>query len=69
MYRTVILPVFYGCETWSLRLREEHRLRVFGNRVLSRISGPKGVGGRAWLEAGEDCMIRSFISSKLHQKL
>jgi hypothetical protein len=31
----------YGCETWSLALREEHRLRVFGNRVLGRIFGPK----------------------------
>jgi hypothetical protein len=31
----------YGCETWSLALREEHRLRVFENRVLRRISGPK----------------------------
>jgi hypothetical protein len=33
--------VFYGCETWSLALREEHRLRVFENRVLWRIFGPK----------------------------
>jgi hypothetical protein len=31
----------YGCETWSLTLREEHRLRVFENRVLKRIFGPK----------------------------
>jgi hypothetical protein len=42
IYRTVILPVvWYGCETWSLILREEHRLRVFENRVLRRIFGPK----------------------------
>jgi hypothetical protein len=33
--------VLYGCETWSLTLREEHRLRVFENRVLRRICGPK----------------------------
>jgi hypothetical protein len=33
--------VLYGFETWSLRSREEHRLRVFENRVLRRISGPK----------------------------
>jgi hypothetical protein len=33
--------VLYGCETWSLTLREEHRLRVFENRVLTRIFGPK----------------------------
>jgi hypothetical protein len=36
------LPVvLYGCETWSLTLREEYRLRVFENRVLKRIFGPK----------------------------
>ena len=41
-YRTIIFPVvLYGCETWSLTLREEHRLRVFENRVLRRIFGPK----------------------------
>ena len=41
-YRTIILPVvLYGCETWSLTLREERRLRVFENRVLRRIFGPK----------------------------
>jgi hypothetical protein len=33
--------VLYGCETLSLALREEHRLRVFENRVLRRIFGPK----------------------------
>jgi hypothetical protein len=42
LYRTIILPVvLYGCETWSLTLREECRLRVFENRVLRRIFGPK----------------------------
>ena len=42
IYRTTILPVvLYGCETWSLTLREERRLRVFENRVLRRIFGPK----------------------------
>jgi hypothetical protein len=42
IYETIILPVvLYGCETWSLTLREEHRLRVFENRVLKRIFGPK----------------------------
>jgi hypothetical protein len=42
MYKIIILPVvLYGCETWSLTLREEHRLRVFENRVLRRIYGPK----------------------------
>jgi hypothetical protein len=42
IYKTIILPVvLYGCETWSLTLREEHRLRAFENRVLRRIFGPK----------------------------
>ena len=42
IYRTIILPVvLYWCETWSLTLREEHRLRVFENRVLRRIFGPR----------------------------
>jgi hypothetical protein len=42
IYRTVILPVvLYGCETWSLTLKEEHRLNVFENRVLIRMFGPK----------------------------
>jgi hypothetical protein len=42
IYTTIMLPVvLYGCETWSLALREEHRLRVFENRVLRRIFGPK----------------------------
>ena len=42
IYRNIILPVvLYGCETWSLTLRKEHRLRVFENRMLRRIFGPK----------------------------
>jgi hypothetical protein len=41
VYRNIILPVLYGCETWSFILREERRLREFENRVLKRIFGPK----------------------------
>jgi len=42
IYRTVILPVvLYGCETWSLTLREKRKLRVFENMVLRRIFGPR----------------------------
>jgi hypothetical protein len=42
IYKTIILSVIlYGCETWSLTLREEHRPRVFENGVLRRIFGPK----------------------------
>jgi len=42
IYRTIILPVvLYGCETWSLTLREERKLRGFENMVLRRIFGPR----------------------------
>ena len=42
IYRTIVLPVVpCGCETWSLTLREERRLRVVENRVLRRVFGPK----------------------------
>ena len=45
MYGTIILSVvLYGCETWSLTLKEEGRLRVFENRMLKRIFGPKRDG-------------------------
>jgi hypothetical protein len=50
MYRNIILPVIlYECETWLLTLREEHRVRVFENRVLRRIFGPK------WDEVTGEC--------------
>jgi hypothetical protein len=42
IYKTTILPfTLYRCESWSLILREEHRLGVFENRVLRRVFGPK----------------------------
>ena len=41
IYGNIILPLLYGCETWSLTLRYERRLRVFENRVLRRIFGPR----------------------------
>jgi len=42
LHRTIILPVvLYGCETWSLTLREARRLRVFEKRVLRKVFGPK----------------------------
>jgi hypothetical protein len=50
IYKTIILlMVLYGCETWSVTLMEEHRLRMFENKVLRRIFGPKRdevMGGR-----------------------
>jgi hypothetical protein len=63
-YKTIILPVIlYGCETWSLTPGDEHRLKVSENKVLRGIFGPK------WQEAGEDCIMRSFITCTLHQIL
>jgi hypothetical protein len=45
IYKTIILPVvLHGCETWFLTIKEEHKLRVFENRVLRRIFGPKRDG-------------------------
>jgi hypothetical protein len=42
IYRNIILPVvLYGCEAWSLTVREERRLKLFENRVLRRVFGPK----------------------------
>jgi hypothetical protein len=59
MYKTIILPVvLYGCETSSFTLREEHDLRVFENRVLRRLFGPKRMKQQ---ENGVNCTVRSFI--------
>jgi hypothetical protein len=61
--------VLYGCETWSLSLREERRLSVFENRVLRRIFGPKrdeGTGGWRKLYNEE---LRSSTICFLHQIL
>jgi hypothetical protein len=61
IYKTIIFSVvLYGCETWSLTLREEHRLRVFENKVL-RIFGRRRDGE----EVGENCIMRSFITCTL----
>jgi hypothetical protein len=55
IYKTVILPVvLYECETWSLTLREEHRLRVFENRVLRKIFGPKREEDGSWRKLHND---------------
>jgi hypothetical protein len=62
-YKTVILPVvLYGCETWSLTLREEHRLRVFENSVLKKIFGPKREEDRSWRKLHND-ELHSLYSS------
>jgi hypothetical protein len=55
----------YGCENWSVTLREEHRLRVSENRVLRRIFGPKG----RKTDREENCMMMNFIACILHRIL
>jgi hypothetical protein len=63
--KTIILPVvLYGCETWSLTSREKRRLRVFENRVLRRIFGPKR---DEVTDGGENCIMRSFITCSVRQ--
>jgi hypothetical protein len=63
IYRTVILPVvLYGCETWSLTLGEKHRLRVFENRELRRIFGPKREEDGSWRKLRND-ELHSLYSS------
>jgi hypothetical protein len=62
IYKNIILPLaLYGCDTWSLTLGEEHRLRVFENRVLRRIFGPKrdGVTGE-WRKLHNEKQIAKY---------
>jgi hypothetical protein len=56
--------ILYGCETWPLTLREEHRLRVFENKVLRRIFGPKTNEVR---EGEEGFIMRNFVICTLRQ--
>jgi len=68
IYRIIISPVVYGCETWSLTLVEEIRVRVLQNRVLRKIFGPErdevtGGGG------GENHIMRSLMICTAHQIL
>jgi hypothetical protein len=61
--KTAVLPVvLYGYETWSLNLRWEHRLRVFENRVLRRIFGPKREEDVSWRKSHND-ELHSLYSS------
>jgi hypothetical protein len=63
--KRIILPVvLYGWETWSLTLKEEHRLRVFENRVLRRIFAPKRDEATGELRK---LITRSFLSWTLHE--
>jgi hypothetical protein len=63
IHKTIILPlVLYGCETWSLTLGEEHRLRIFENVVLRRIFGPRREEDGSWIELHND-ELHSLYSS------
>jgi hypothetical protein len=67
IYKIIILPVIlYGCETWSLTVREEHKLRVFENRVRRRIFGPKrdGVTG-GWRKLHNEELHNLYISPSI----
>ena len=59
--------VLYGCETWSLTLREERKLRVYKNRVLRRIFGPKreGRGNREWRKLHNEELNDLYCSTNI----
>jgi hypothetical protein len=62
---SLILPVvLYGCETWSLTLREERRLRVFENRMM-RIFGPKREGDGSWRKLHNDELHNLYSSPNI----
>jgi len=64
IYKTVVLHVaLYGCETWSVTLKEEHSLRTgcWGEHL--------DLTGRKWREAGEDCIMSSFMTCTLRRLL
>jgi hypothetical protein len=66
IYKTEILPVvLYECDTWSLTLREEHRLRVFENRVLWKIFGPKMEEDGSWRKLHNDELHSLYSSSNI----
>jgi hypothetical protein len=67
IYKTIILPlVLYGCETWSLTVRDEHKLRVFENRVLRRIFGPKRGGVmEGWIKLHNEELHNLYSSSSI----
>jgi hypothetical protein len=67
IYKTVVLPVvLHGCETWSLTLREEHRLTIFENKVL-RILGPKREEDGSWRKLHNDELHNLYSSPNIVQ--
>jgi hypothetical protein len=63
-FKAVILPVvLYGCETWFLTLKEEHRFRVIKNKVLRKIFGPKGDEVTGWWRKLHNKKLHDLYSS------
>ena len=66
IYKIIILPVvLYGCETWSLTIREECRLRVFENRILRRIFGPKRDENGEWTRLHNEELFSLYHSPNM----
>ena len=66
IYKMIVLPVvLYGCETWSLTLREECRLRVFENRILRRIFGPKRDEHGEWRRLHNEELHSLYLSPNI----
>ncbi|KDR10035.1 hypothetical protein L798_15697 [Zootermopsis nevadensis] len=65
MSSTILPVVLYGCETWSLTQREEHRLQVFENRVLRRIFGPRREDDGAWRKLHNDELKNLYSSPSI----
>ena len=71
MYKTILslLVVLYGCETWSLILMEECRLRVFENRILRRIFGSKRDESGEWRRLHNEELHSSYRSPNIVRRL
>jgi hypothetical protein len=71
IYKTIIVPVvWYGCETWSLTLREEHRLRAFENKVIRKISGPnRDEVTREWRYLDYEELHNLYLSSHMIRQI
>jgi hypothetical protein len=65
IYKTNFPVVLYGCETWFLTLREEHRLRVFENRVSRRIFGPNSKEDGSWRKLHNDKLHNVYSSPNI----
>ena len=66
IYKTIILPVvLYGCETWSLTLKEESRLRIFENRILMQIFGPKRDENGEWRRLYNEELLSLYRSPNI----